>query len=385
MRHLALLGSTGSIGESTLAVVEAHPERLGVTALAAGRNRERFKAQCERFRPACVSLATEEDARWLAHELSYRPELHHGMEGLMACALHGDADTIVAAVVGAAGLASAEAALRAGKRVCVANKESLVVGGALMRKALQEGHGELLPVDSEHAALHQLLSRRRPEDIREVRITASGGPFRDWELQRIQRATVAEALNHPTWKMGPKITIDSATLMNKGLEVIEAAVLFGLEADQIKVTIHPQSQVHAMAGFHDGTYQLQVCANDMKLPIQYTLLYPERMPGPVPPYPWDLPRTWTFEAPDLEKFPCLALAYGALRAGGTAPAILNAANEAAVAAFLEERIAFWSIQACVAEVLASIPAESAHTLEQMMDTDRRSRLAANHWIHRHTL
>jgi 1-deoxy-D-xylulose-5-phosphate reductoisomerase len=385
MRHLALLGSTGSIGVSTLAVVEAHPERLAVTALAAGRNRELFKAQCERFRPPIVSLSREEDALWLAHELSYRPEIHHGMDGLMACALHGNADTIVAAVVGAAGLASAEAGLRAGKRVCVANKESLVVGGALMRQALLEGHGELLPVDSEHAALHQLLSRRRPEDIREVRITASGGPFRDWDLQRIQAATVAEALNHPTWKMGPKITIDSATLMNKGLEVIEASVLFGLDADQIKVTIHPQSQVHAMAGFHDGTYQLQVCANDMKLPIQYTLLYPERLAGPVPPYPWDLPRTWTFEAPDLEKFPCLALAYEALRAGGTAPAILNAANEAAVAAFLEERIAFWSIQACVAEVMASIPAEPAHTLEQMMDTDRRSRLAADLWIREHTL
>ena len=383
MRRLALLGSTGSIGTSTLDVVAAHPDRLAVAALAAGRNRELFRAQCERFRPGCVSLARAEDAAWLASELSYRPTVLHGMDGLMTCALQADASTVVAAVVGAAGLASVEAALRRGRRVCVANKESLVVGGALMRQAQEAGHGELLPIDSEHCALHQLLAGRDPADVREIRITASGGPFRDWELGRIQAATVQEALNHPTWKMGPKITIDSATLMNKGLEVIEASVLFGLTADQIQVTVHPQSQVHAMAGFRDGTYQLQVCANDMKLPIQYTLLYPERLPGPVPPYDWDLPRAWSFAAPDLERFPCLALAYAALRAGGTAPAILNAANEEAVGAFLAGDIGFWQIQACVAQVLASIPGEPAHTLEQVMDIDRRSRLAAGTWIRHH--
>jgi len=183
--------------------------------------------------------------------------------------------------------------------------------------------------------------------------------------------------------MGPKITIDSATLMNKGLEVIEAAVLFGLQADQIKVTVHPQSQVHAMAGFQDGTYQLQVCANDMKLPIQYTLLYPDRMPGPVPPYDWDISRAWSFAPPDLEKFPCLSLAYGALRAGGTAPTILNAANEEAVGAFLAGATGFWQIQACVAEVMASVPNEPAHTLEQVMDMDRRARAAAHAWIGQH--
>jgi len=384
MRRLALLGSTGSIGTSTLDVVAAHPDRLEVAALAAGRNRELMRAQCERFRPRLVSVAQPEDAQWLAGQLSYRPELLHGMDGLMACALEAGADTLVAAVVGAAGLASAEAGLRAGLRVCVANKESLVVGGALMRQALAEGGGELLPVDSEHAALHQLLAGHPTEQVREIRITASGGPFRDWDLPRIQAATVAEALNHPTWKMGPKITIDSATLMNKGLEVIEAAFLFGLTPAQIKVTIHPQSQVHAMAGFHDGTYQLQVCANDMKLPIQYTLLYPDRLPGPVAPYDWDAARAWTFEPPDLERFPCLALAYQALETGGTAPAIMNAANEEAVAAFLAGRIGFWDIQACVAQVLASIPSEPAHTLGQVMATDRRAREEANLWILNHT-
>ena len=385
MRRIALLGSTGSIGVSTLDVVAAHPERLSIVALAAGRNRELFRAQCEAFRPLCVSLSTPEDAAWLAGSLSYRPEILHGQAGLMTCALLAEADTLVAAVVGAAGLASTEAGLRAGKRVCVANKESLVVGGSLMRQALAAGEGELLPVDSEHAALHQLLAGRGAADVREVRITASGGPFRDWDLARIQAATVAEALNHPTWKMGPKITIDSATLMNKGLEVIEASVLFGLTAAQIKVTIHAQSQVHAMVGFQDGTYQLQVCANDMKLPIQYTLLYPDRLPGPVPPYDWEASRAWTFEPPDLDKCPCLALAYQALEAGGTAPAILNAANEEAVAAFLDGRLGFWGIQACVAEVLASIPAVPAQTLEQMMATDHQARLRAQAWLLQHPL
>jgi 1-deoxy-D-xylulose-5-phosphate reductoisomerase len=384
VRRLAILGSTGSIGTSTLDVVEAFPERLSIVALAAGRNRELFRAQCERFRPVCVSVAEPGDAAWLKAALTYAPDIHCGAEGLMACALHAGADTVVAAVVGAAGLASTEASLRAGCRVCVANKESLVVGGELMHKALKAGGGELLPVDSEHAALHQLLEGRPPESVREVRITASGGPFRDWPLDRIRTASVAEALNHPTWKMGPKITIDSATLMNKGLEVIEAAVLFNLKPEQIQATIHPQSQVHAMVGFHDGTYQLQVCTNSMKLPIQYALLYPERMTGPVPTYDWNQTRSWTFGPPDLERFPCLGLAYEALRAGGTAPAILNAANEEAVAAFLAERIPFGGIPSCVSETLSALSAEPVVDLSQVMDCDHRARLRAREWLDAHT-
>ena len=380
MRHLAILGSTGSIGTATLAVVAAHPERLTVVALAAGRNRDLLKAQCETFRPRCVSVSSQADADWLRGELSYRPDLHWGPGGLLACALHPDADTVVAAIVGSAGLESTEAALRGGRRVCLANKESLVVGGVLMHEAARAGGGELLPVDSEHAALHQLLADRDPATVREVRITASGGPFRDWPLARIQAATVAEALNHPTWKMGPKITIDSATLMNKGLEVIEASVLFGLTPDQVAVTVHPQSQVHAMVGFHDGSYHLQACANDMKLPIQYCLLYPEKLPGPVAPYPWDQPGTWTFEAPDLRRFPCLGLAFAALRAGGTAPAILNAANEVAVAAFLEGRIGFWDIQACNSEALAHLPVAPVGSLVQVLDADRAARRHAEGWV-----
>lgn len=384
MRHLSLLGSTGSIGTATLEVVLAFPERLAITALAAGRNRDLLRAQCEAFRPRCVSVGSREDADWLRASLSYRPELHWGADGILACALHPEADTAVAAIVGSAGLASTEAALRAGRRVCVANKESLVIGGTLMHEAALAGGGELLPVDSEHAALHQLLEGRDPSAIRELRITASGGPFRDWPLARLQAATVAEALNHPTWKMGPKITIDSATLMNKGLEVIEAAVLFGLQPDQVAVTVHPQSQVHAMVGFHDGTYLLQVSTNDMKLPIQYSLLYPDRLPGPVAAYPWEAPRSWTFEPPDLERFPCLALAYEALRAGGTAPALLNAANEVAVGAFLEGRLGFWGIQACNRDTLSRIPARSRASLEEVLDADRTARRHAEGWVQART-
>lgn len=380
VRHLALLGSTGSIGTSTLAVVKAHPERLVVTALAAGRNRELLQVQCETFHPRCVSVETQEDATWLRHNLTYQPELHWGNEGLLACALHPSVDTVVAAVVGSAGLPSTEAALRAGRRVCVANKESLVVGGALMHQAALAGGGELLPVDSEHAALHQLLAARPPATIREVRITASGGPFRDWPLARIQGATREEALNHPTWKMGPKITIDSATLMNKGLEVIEATVLFGLRPDQVSVTVHPQSQVHAMVGFTDGCYQLQVSANDMQLPIQYCLLYPDKLPGPVAPYAWDQARTWSFEPPDLDRFPCLGLAFEALQAGGTAPAILNAANEVAVAAFLQGRLGFWDIQACNRETLTRIAATPLDSLAQVLDADKAARRHAEGWV-----
>ncbi len=382
MRRVAILGSTGSIGCSALEVVQAHPDRLSVAALAAGRNRDRLREQCEAYRPRLVSVATEDDAAWLKGALSFAPEIAFGAEGLMACALHEEADTVLASVVGAAGLPSTEAALRAGRRVCVANKESLVVGGALMRRALEEGGGELLPVDSEHAALHQLLAGRAPGDIAELRLTASGGPFREWPLEKIRAATRDEALNHPTWKMGPKITIDSATLMNKGLEVIEASVLFGLPAEKIAVTVHPQSQVHAMVGFTDGTYQLQVCANDMKLPIQYCLLHPDKVPGPVPPYDWEVSRAWTFEAPDLARFPLLGLAFDALRAGGTAPAILNAANEVAVAFFLEGRLGFWDIQATVRETLNAVPSEPMLDLPQVLDADRRARAFAESWAAR---
>ena len=382
VRRVAVLGSTGSIGTSGLEVAAAHPDRLEVVALSGGRNRELIEAQCRRFRPRVVSVQEEADAVWLAAQLGPGTDVRWGEAGILACVLESGADTVLAGVVGATGLAGVEAALRSGKRACVANKESLVLGGDLMKRAMEAGGGELVPVDSEHAALHQLLSARPPETIREVRITASGGPFRDWPMERIRAATVEEALNHPTWKMGPKITVDSATLMNKGLEVIEAAFLFGLRPEQIAVTVHPQSQVHAMVGFTDGTYQLQVCANDMKLPIQYALLYPDRLPGPVPPYDWEQARQWSFETPDLERFPCLGLAYRALANGGTAPAILNAANEEAVAAFLSRTIGFWDIQALNAEVLEAVGGEPVQSLQHVLEADRQARDHARGWIQR---
>lgn len=382
MRRVAILGSTGSIGTSGLDVVAAHPDRLEVAALAGGRNRDLLEAQCHRFRPRVVSVQDEADAHWLAARLGAGVDVRWGAEGLLACVLESEADTVLAGVVGAAGLAGVEAALRSGKRACVANKESLVLGGDLMRRAMEAGGGELVPVDSEHAALHQLISGRPAETIREIRITASGGPFRDWPMARIRAATVEEALNHPTWKMGPKITVDSATLMNKGLEVIEAAILFGLRPEQIAVTVHPQSQVHAMVGFTDGTYQLQVCANDMKLPIQYALLFPDRLPGPVSPYDWEQSRQWSFETPDLERFPCLGLAYRALAIGGTAPAILNAANEEAVAAFLSRAIGFWDIQALNADALDGVDAGPVRSFDDVLGADRRARDHARDWIQR---
>ncbi|MCL1893489.1 MAG: 1-deoxy-D-xylulose-5-phosphate reductoisomerase [Holophagaceae bacterium] len=383
MRKLSILGSTGSIGTSALEVVDAHSDRLTVVALAAGRNIELLQAQCEKYRPRMVSVLSGADAVVLKRQLSYSPEIWSGQEGLLACATYSEADTVLAAVVGSAGVVSTEAALRLGKRVCQANKESLVIAGDLMKVALAEGGGELLPVDSEHAALHQLLADRPSKIVRDVRITASGGPFRDWPIERIVVATREEALNHPTWKMGAKITVDSATMMNKGLEVIEASVLFGFNADQIHVTIHPQSQIHAMVGFTDGTYQLQASTNDMKLPIQYALLYPMRMEGPVPIYDWDITRSWTFEPPDNAKFPCLGLAYHALRCGGTAPTILNATNEEAVASFLEGRIGLWDIHACIyhgLETLATVPATN---LEVVLETDKVAREIAKKWIGAH--
>ena len=367
MRRLSILGSTGSIGTSTLDVVEALPDQLSIVALAAGRNRERLRAQCEKFRPVCVSLAEAEDAAWLRAALSYAPEIHVGSEGLMACALHPDADTVVAAVVGAAGLASTEAALRAGRRVCVANKESLVVGGELMHQAARAGGGELLPVDSEHAALHQLLDGRGPEAVREVRITASGGPFRDWPLERIQAATVEEALNHPTWKMGPKITIDSATLMNKGLEIIEARWLFDLEPAKIKTLVHPESIVHGIVEFSDNSLFAYMASPDMKIPIAYALYGEQRAALPFSPLKLDGVLKLTFHPPDLKRFPSIRLAYEALEAGDGALIAFNVSNEVAAEAFIDGRIKFTDIPRIVAETLAEGP---GHPVVDNLDTIR---------------
>ncbi len=380
MRHLAVLGSTGSIGQSTLEVVKHHPDHLKVVALSAGKNRDKFLEQCRAFRPEFISLATQEDLQWVLDSLDYQPRYAPGDEGLLHCVEVASVNTVVSAIVGASGLRSTEAALRHGHRVCLANKESLVVGGSLILEALRQGQGELLPIDSEHAALHQLLHGKDPSSIRTIRLTASGGPFREWSLDQMKKATVGGAMNHPTWKMGPKITIDSATLMNKGLEVIEASHLFGLTPEQIGVTIHPQSQVHAMVEMHDGSFQMQASVNDMRLPIQYALLYPEQIPSPAPVFTWDQPRSWDFHPPDESRFPCLRLAYQSLRSGQSASIILNAANEKSVHAFLEGHITFGLIAECNEAMLNTFPLQQPQHLDHVLEIDKEVRLHTQKWL-----
>ena len=383
MRYLAVLGSTGSIGQSTLEVVKHYPDDLKVVALAAGKNREKFLEQCKVFRPEFISLTHLEDLQWVLAALDYQPRSSPGEQGLLNCLQVGSVNTVVSAIVGASGLKSTEAALRRGHRVCLANKESLVVGGTLILEALRQGRGELLPIDSEHAALHQLLQGKDVSNIHSVRLTASGGPFREWSLDQMKNATREQAMNHPTWKMGPKITIDSATLMNKGLEVIEASHLFALTPDQIGVTIHPQSQVHAMVEMHDGSFQIQASVNDMRLPIQYALLYPRQIPSVAPPFAWEQSRHWDFYPPNLNQFPCLRLAYQSLRSGQSAAIILNAVNEESVKSFLLGNITFGRIAECNEDILNRVPLEQPRNLDHVLEIDQQVRRLAQKWLETH--
>ena len=359
MRRLAVLGATGSIGEQTLAVAEAFPERFRVTALAAGRQVEKLAAQVRRVRPELVAVADGEVAGALRSALGAdAPKIEWGDAGLAAVAVH-DADLVVSALVGAVGLRPTLAAIHAGRDVALANKEVLVMAGALVLRAVRARGIRLLPVDSEHSAIFQALAGQRREDLRRIVLTASGGPFRTWPAERIAAATIEQALAHPNWNMGPKITIDSATLMNKGLEVIEARWLFDLPPERVDVVVHPQSVIHSLVEMNDGSWLAQLGVPDMRGPIAVALAWPERLPlldagGPLA----DLARLdlaaaarLDFEAPDPVRFPCLGLAYDALRADEAAPSVLNAANEEAVAAFLAGRIAFPEIAATNAAVL----------------------------------
>ena len=326
MKGIAILGSTGSIGQSALAVVDAHPRELRVVALAAGGNATRLAEQVERYRPSRAALATE-----------------HGPQGLIDVATHPDADVVLFASSGTAALDAVLAAIDAGKTIALANKEILVMAGAVVMAAARARGVAVLPVDSEHNAIHQCLHGRQPSEIRRLILTASGGPFRERPARELDTVTAADALNHPTWRMGPKITVDSATLMNKGLEVIEARWLFDVGADRIDVLVHPQSIVHSMVELVDGSVIAQLGVTDMRLPIQYAFSYPERWAAPLPAL--DLARAGRleFEAADTVRFPCLALAFRALRGTEGLPIVLNAANEIAVAAFLEERLSFTGI------------------------------------------
>src|SRR5215203_234603 len=344
MKSISILGSTGSIGCNTLKTVE-HLKDFRVVALGAGRNVEKLAEQIARFQPELVACESEECAEALLRRITdYKlritklPEILIGEEGLVAVATHEKAETVVSATVGAVGFVPTLRALESGKRVALANKETLVMAGELMTKAARESGAEILPVDSEHNALHQCLRGESASEVRRLILTASGGPFRTKSKEEIENATRAEALNHPNWKMGDKIKIDYATLMNKGLEVIEAHWLFGFSADIISVIVHPQSVIHSMVEMVDGAVIAQLGVTDMKHAIQYALTYPTRKAGCLEPLDFRTMSNLTFEEPDTDRFPCLGLAYRALKTGGTMPAALNAANEIAVQAFLDGNI-----------------------------------------------
>ncbi len=374
MKGLAILGSTGSVGRNVLRVVEAFPDRFSVESLAAGSNVEVLAEQVARHRPRLVSVRDQAalDALGKRVDLSGVRAVT-GSAGMTEAATIDGARMVVSAAVGALGLVPTYRALEAGKDVALANKETLVMAGELMLARARETGARLLPIDSEHCALHQCLAGREAKDVKRLLLTASGGPFRSRPRESFANVTREEALAHPTWRMGPKITIDSATLMNKGLEVIEARWLFGIEAARIEVLIHPQSVVHSMVELVDGTVLAQLGVTDMRLPIQYALSHPETWPAPIPGMDFTRALALGFEPPDHERFPCLGLAYRALAAGGTAPAALNAANEEAVAAFLDGKAPFLAIPETIREVLDSEPQTHAATLEDVLEADRRAR------------
>jgi 1-deoxy-D-xylulose-5-phosphate reductoisomerase len=374
-RGIAILGSTGSIGRNTLRVVEsfAGEDSFRVVALAAGRNVTLLAEQVERHRPELVAVENEECAGKLRHELKRRgldiPRLLFGEEGLVEAATHGGAECVVSATVGAVGFVPTLRALEAGKRVALANKETLVMAGELMTRAARQSGALLLPVDSEHNAIHQCLRGEAAAEVRRLILTASGGPFRSKSASEMEAATVEEAMRHPTWSMGEKITIDCATLMNKGLEVIEAHWLFDRPADEIDVVVHPQSVVHSMVELVDGSVIAQLGVTDMRHAIQYALTYPDRRPCDLPPLDLTKLSALHFEAPDTERFPCLALAYRALREGGTQPAALNAANEEAVAAFLDGRVRLTDIPRVIERVLDAHAPAPASDLDVVISAD----------------
>ena len=376
---LSILGSTGSIGCNTLKVIE-HLGDMRVVAMAAGRNMKKFAGQIEQFNPVVVSCEDTGCAESLERELFALnvkpPRIELNEDGLVAVATHPEAEIVVSATVGAVGFVPTLRAIEAGKRVALANKETLVMAGELMTKAAEKSGAEILPVDSEHNAIHQCLRGERRNEVKRLILTASGGPFRESTKAEIENATREEALDHPNWKMGDKITIDSATLMNKGFEVIEAKWLFGFDADQISVIVHPQSVVHSMVEMVDGSIIAQMGVTDMKHAIQYALTYPDRRENCLPPLDLTNLSRLDFEEPDMDRFPCLGLAYDALRKGGTMATVLNAANETAVQAFLDGRIKLSEIAEINANVMKAHENKAADDLETILSADKAARVAA---------
>jgi 1-deoxy-D-xylulose-5-phosphate reductoisomerase len=383
LKRLAILGSTGSIGQSTLSIVEQFPDRYSVTSLACGRNIDEAFAQAVRWRPKLISVATEELASQLASRLRQANivgiGVAHGTSGTVAVSTHPEADFVVSAIVGVAGLEATHAAILAGKPVGLANKECMVAAGEILTAAAREHNVPILPIDSEHNAVHQCLRVGAHNEVKAIWLTASGGPFRQTPLADFATITPAQALKHPTWVMGRRITIDSATMLNKGLEVIEACRLFDVPPSQVRVIVHPQSTVHSMVEYVDGSILAQISVTDMRLPILYALAYPERAASTLT---FDLAslRHLDFEEPDFERFPCLRLSFEAAEKGGAHAIALNAADEVAVEAFLDGKIPFMGIPRTIEKVLASTSEAHPTTIEQVLATDREARQKANEFV-----
>jgi 1-deoxy-D-xylulose-5-phosphate reductoisomerase len=384
---LTILGSTGSIGTNTLDVVRRNRHRYGVYALVAGQNVDTLAAQILEFRPQLAVVATSDGLARLSDRLTAAglartawPELLWGDAARVQAVTATEVDTVISAIVGVAGLEATYEAVRLGKRVGLANKEVLVSGGKLVMEAVREHGALLVPVDSEHNGAHQCLRAGNRQEVTRLILTASGGPFRNTPQEALASVTPRQALNHPTWRMGNRITIDCATLMNKGFEVIEACWLFDFSPSQVEVVIHPQSSVHAMIEYSDGSVLAQICATDMRMPIQYALTYPDRFEAPVPKLNWAEARTWEFLPPDFDKFPLLKLAYQCQETGGSATCTLNAADEIAVEAFLLGKIGFLSIYEIVSETLSKMPVCSPPTVGDILEVDRESRALARELV-----
>ena len=390
LQNLTVLGSTGSIGKSTLDVVARHPDKYQVYALTAYQQDELLFEQCSRFKPRYAVMLDEQASRRLSAKVAaagLKTEVLCGVAALEQVATAPEVDAVMAAIVGAAGLRPTLAAASSGKRILLANKETLVMAGRIFMDAVYQSGAVLLPIDSEHNAIFQALPNQYSDNlsaagVSKILLTASGGPFRNTSLSDLQQVTPDQACAHPNWSMGRKISVDSATMMNKGLEVIEAHWLFNAPADAIQVVVHPQSVIHSMVQYVDGSVLAQLGNPDMRTPIAYGLAYPQRIDAGVEPLDLFKIAQLNFSAPDFERFPCLAIAYRALRAGGTAPSLMNAANEIAVEAFLQKRIAFLDIPRLIADILDELPYVTVNNLEDVLQADAQARVAAQNWISR---